>query len=510
MYQAADKAVVTPALELNGISKAFGETVALDEASLTVRRGEVHALLGENGAGKSTIMNVATGVYSADSGSIKVDGSPVNISNPADATRFGLGMVHQHFRLVPNFTVAENILLACCRRQEHIQTLRVAADEVVSMGSRVGLPVDPHMKINRLSVAEQQRAEILKVLLLGANIIILDEPTAVLTDQETGIFLKFVRSLAENGHAVILITHKLREVIGYCDRVTVMRRGKVVLAGADTNDLDADSLAQHMVGKQMVAVDAPEGTRGDVAMRISELVVKNMSGGVGVDNLSLQLRRGEILGLAGVGGNGQQHLADCLMGLIAPERGTITLGDTDITGKSTFARRRAGLSAVPSDRYSTGLISDMSVAENFALSQVRNGKYGRSFKVARSVMARDAEEAINAYSIAGATPGRLTRLLSGGNAQKLVLARELSGTVSVLLAHSPTRGLDVRACNFVHATIKKAVEAGAACLLISEDMDEVLTLSTRVAVISRGKIVVEFDRTEATLARIGRAMLGHA
>ena len=508
--EADDGTMSMTALEMHGISKAFGEILALDDVSLAIRWGEVHALLGENGAGKSTIMNIATGVYAADGGRIDIDGRTVEISSPVEATKYGLGMVHQHFRLVPSFSVAENVLLACCRRRDRIRTLRAAADEVRAMGARVGLPVDPHSKVDRLSIAEKQRAEILKVLLLGARIIILDEPTAVLTDQESEAFLAFVRTLAERGNAVILITHKLREVTGFSDRVTVMRRGKAVLSGASTKDLNVDVLAECMVGEQVAPVDPPREASGEEALRIVDLVVPDRGGGVGVDGLNLALNGGEILGLAGVGGNGQQPLADCLMGLVSPARGTIKLGGRDATRRDAFARRRAGLRSIPSDRFSAGLVADMSVAENYALPRVRAGDYGGRLRLLRSAMDRDASKAIEAYSIAGATPDRSTRLLSGGNAQKLILARELTGEADVLVAHSPTRGLDVRACNVVHTVIKQAVEAGAACLLISEDMDEILTLSTRIAVISRGRIAATFRASEATSARIGRAMLGHA
>jgi len=499
-----------PALVMNAVTKAFGDILALDDVSLAVRWGEVHALLGENGAGKSTIMNVATGVYAANRGTIEIDGQRVAIANPMDATRHGLGMVHQHFRLVPNFTVAENILLACCHRTREIRSLRAASSAVVEMGARVGLSVDPDVRVNRLSIAEQQRAEILKVLLLGARIIVLDEPTAVLTDQESAALLDFVRSLAKQGSAVVLITHKLREVMGFSDRVTVMRRGRVVLDGAMTAGLDAGTLAQSMVGESVVSVNPPLSKAGVKVLGVENLVVRNSSGGVGVDGLSLEVSQGEILGLAGVGGNGQQQLADCLMGLVAAEGGRIELCGRDVTRVEPFTRRKAGLRSVPSDRFAAGLIADMSVAENLALTDARAGRYGGYLHLARAAMETDAASAIEAFSIAGATPRRAARLLSGGNAQKLVLARELGGNATVLIAHSPTRGLDVRACHFVHSTIKRAVEAGMACLLISEDMDEVLALSTRIAVISRGTIVATFASGEATSTLIGKAMLGHA
>lgn len=499
-----------PALELAGISKAFDGTLALDGVTVTARRGEVLALLGENGAGKSTIMNVAAGIYAADRGEVRIDGKPAAILNPMDATRHGIGMVHQHFRLVPAFTVAENILLACCRRREHVRTLRAAVGEVLAMSAKVGLAVDPHATVGRLSIAEQQRAEILKVLLLGARIVILDEPTAVLTEQESEAVLSFAGTLAGSGRAVILITHKLREVIGFSDRVTVMRRGRVVLGDVDTRGLDAGILAECMVGERVAPVDPPAVRPGAEMLGVSNLSVADPGGGIGVEGLDLSIRRGEVLGLAGVGGNGQQQLADALMGLSAPQRGRIILDGADVTHRGVHTRRKLGLRAVPSNRYGAGLIADMSIAENFALTRVRTGRYGGFLGLSRAEMRIDAAAAIESHAIAGATPGGSTRLLSGGNAQKLLLARELDGHVAALVAHSPTRGLDVRACNAVHGLIKAAVEAGAACLLISEDLDEILALSTRVAVISRGRITGEFPAEEATPAKIGKAMLGHA
>ena len=501
-----------PALELRRIHKSFGSNRALDDASITVEWGEVHALLGENGAGKSTIMNVASGIYAADEGEILIDGEKARIKNPFDATRYGIGMVHQHFRLVRNFTVAQNILLACEGRDVGIRNIRDASREVAAMGERVGLRADPAVPVARLSVAEQQQVEILKVLLLGARIVILDEPTAVLTEQEAESVLAFVRNLARHGHAVVLITHKLREVTGSSDRVTVMRHGKVILNGVDASGLGADDLARAMVGEEIATVNPPTADMTRERLRISGLTVPARPGesGVGLDGLDLTVFGGEVLGVAGVSGNGQQQLADCLLGLLPASSGSVRLDGVEIGHAGMHARRSLGLRGVPADRFGAGLVEELTVAENFGMTGVRDGAFGRGARFSRRTMGRKAAAAIESMNIMGAAPGSLTRLLSGGNAQKLLLARELDGDGSILLAHSPTRGLDVRACHAVHTLIRNAVNAGMACLLISEDLEEILALSSRIVVLSRGEITASFAGGSATRTDIGRAMLGHA
>lgn len=500
---------MSDALVLSGIYKSFNGKPALDDANLEICWGEVHALLGENGAGKSTIMNVATGVYSYDAGRMALDGKALQVTSPQMATEMGIGMVHQHFRLVKRFTVAENILLAC-RAQLGIRTVQEAAKAINAKAAEVGFPIQADTLVDDLSVAEQQRVEILKVLLLGARIIILDEPTAVLTDQESATVLSFVRKLADRGHAVVLITHKLREVISFSHRVTVMRGGQTVLVGADAANLTAEELATHMVGEHVASIARVTGEPGEVRLRLEKLVVPNRLGGVGVEGIDIELRGGEILGIAGVGGNGQQQLADCLMGLAAARTGKIRVSGDDVTTTGVKARRAEGLRFIPADRTASGIVADMSVAENLAMTGVPQGRYGPVWSLSRKKMRHDAEQAITSQNIMGASPTRTSRLLSGGNAQKLVLARELRDGVSVLVAHSPTRGLDVKACKTVHASIKAAVEQGAACLLISEDLEEVLSLSTRVAVMSKGVIVGELPIAEATREEIGKLMLGHA
>ncbi|MDD9993424.1 MAG: ATP-binding cassette domain-containing protein [Rhodospirillales bacterium] len=496
------------ALEIVGASKAFDGRPALKQASFSCGWGEVHALLGENGAGKSTLMNVACGLYAPDEGSIAVDGQPAAITAPADAAKLGIGMVHQHYKLVKRFTIAENIVLAC-RDALGMRRPRDAAEAVAAKAAEVGFDIDPGAVVGNLSIAEQQRVEILKVLLLGARILILDEPTSVLTDQESVAALTFMRRLAEDGHAVVLITHKLREVIGYSSRVTVMRGGETVLAGAETAGLDAATLARTMVGEEGEEQARRDRPLGDVRLQVEDLTARR-AGGIGVDGIGFAVRSGEIYGIAGVGGNGQQELADALTGLRAPTQGRIAIDGTDLAGKAVPAFRRRGMRAIPADRFRNGLLAELAVYENFGVTGVPAGDYGSPALVRRGAMKAAAARAIDAHTIHGAAPGTAARLLSGGNAQKLLLARELKGEASVLVAHSPTRGLDVSACRTVHDLLQGAADAGTACVLISEDLEEVLALSTTIAVISRGRLVGEFAAGEVSRAEIGRLMLGHA
>ena len=496
------------ALEIVGASKAFDARPALRRASFACDWGEVHALLGENGAGKSTLMNVACGLYAPDEGTVAVDGRPAAIAAPADAAGLGIGMVHQHYKLVQRFTVAENIVLAC-RDALGVRRPRDAAAAVAAKAADVGFEIDPAAVVGKLSIAEQQRVEILKVLLLGARILILDEPTSVLTDQESVQALTFMRRLANDGHAVVLITHKLREVIGYSSRVTVMRGGETVLAGAETAGLDAETLARTMVGEEGAAAERRTRPLGEVRLRVEDLTVRRADG-IGVGGIGFAVRGGEIYGIAGVGGNGQQELADALTGLRTPSGGSIAIDGVELAGRDVPAFRRRGLRAIPADRSRTGLLAELSVYENHGVTGVPAGEYGNPALVQRGAMRTAAVQAIETYSIQGAAPGTAARLLSGGNAQKLLLARELRGEASVLIAHSPTRGLDVSACCTVHDLLQGTADAGTACVLISEDLEEVLALSTTIAVISRGRLVGEYAAGTVGRAEIGRLMLGHA
>ena len=500
---------MSKALQITDASKEFDGRPALHRASFECEWGEVHALLGENGAGKSTLMNIVCGLYAPDEGTVEIDGARVTIAEPVDASRLGVGMVHQHYKLVKRFSVAENVVLAC-GPVLGIKRRDAAAEAIEAKARELGFDIDPHTLVEDLSIAEQQRIEILKVLLLGAKILILDEPTAVLTDQESEAALSFLQRMAETGHAVILITHKLREVIGYASRVTIMRRGETVLAGAETKGLDVGTLARTMVGDETVKEARHQRSLGEVRLHVENLSVPRFGGGGGVDGIGFTVRGGEIYGVAGIGGNGQQELADALMGMRVPQRGEIKIDGADVAGKGVPVFRRHGMRAVPADRFRTGLLADLAVYENHGVTGVPAGHYGGWAWLNRGAMRSAAAQAIDDYGIQGASPGTLARLLSGGNAQKLLLSRELSRDASVMIAHSPTRGLDVSAYQTVHNLLQQAADQGTSCVLISEDLEEVLSISTTVAVISRGKIVGEFAADEVSREEVGRLMLGHA
>lgn len=506
-----------PALLLKDIDKAFDGRPALIGAGFRLMWGEVHALVGENGAGKSTIMNVATAVYAADRGEVIVDGAGLALRGPADALAAGIGMVHQHFRLVGRFTVAENVALALSgigRMPRLAEAARLVAEKAAELGFRL----DPGARIDRLSIAERQRAEILKVLLLGARILVLDEPTAVLTAEEGRALLALVRRLAEAGQAVVLITHKLHEVAGFCDRITVMRQGRTVLADAPVAGADLDALARLAVGDLAPAPARPAAAAVAAVpeapvLQLDGLSVARTGGGLALTDLSLDLRAGEILGIAGVGGNGQPELVDCLSGLLPVAAGRIRLAGRDVTVADMVRRRAAGLRVIPADRFDSAMARSLTLAENLALTGLRDGGFGPAWRVNRRAMRLAAEAAITAHEIRGGGPGTAAGLLSGGNAQKLLLARELgagAGGTRVIVAHSPVRGLDLRATRAVHAALMDAVADGAACLLISEDLEEIMRLGSRIAVMNNGRLSAVLPAAEATAQQLGQWMVGHA
>ena len=500
----------TPLLTLRGIDKRFGPRQVLFGAGLSVARGEVHALLGENGAGKSTLMNILTGVYSADAGELWLDGQRRLIRKPADASALGIGMVHQHYRLVERFSAAQNLLLAA-GKQHPWRTESQAAQALQDTAARIGLELNTTTPIAELSVAERQRAEICKVLALGARLLVLDEPTAVLTDREAQTVLAAIARMAEQGLGVILITHKLREVIGHSHRVSIMRQGHTVAHDLDTASLSIDAIATLMVGEQAGSPQRAPSNRqahGPDLLIANNLSVARADGGVGVSDISLRVRAGEVLGIAGVGGNGQQQLADALLGLLPIQHGDVSIDGASATDASIARRRQLGLRIIPSDRMASGLVAELSVQDNLALTQVHRGRFGRLW-LRRRALHQQAVVAIENQEIAGASAQLRTSLLSGGNAQKVLLARELDPELRVLVAHSPTRGLDVRACAMVHAAIRQATARGAACLLISEDLEEVMALADRIAVISAGRLVGECAG-DASAQHIGALMLGHA
>jgi len=500
---------MTSALELTGIKKSFDGVVALDGAVFAAKSGEVHALLGENGAGKSSLMNIAAGFYVPDIGTVAIHGEAVALSGPADARARGIGMVHQHFKLVKPFTVAENILLA--NPQRHFRSgIRDIRDGVRKQAVELGFDIDPDRRVEDLTVAEQQQVEIIKVLLGGAKILILDEPTAVLTDVEAERLLETVRRLAQSGVAVVLVTHKLHEVKRYADAVTIMRGGRTV-ATADPRVASAAELTELTVGQTAPLPDRTERPLGPTLLNVGALHCARSDGQVMVADTSFFVRAGEIYGLAGVSGNGQAELAEALIGARQPLSGEIWLeGPGDIAAAPAAVRREAGLAAIPADRYAFALAGSLSIADNFAVATIESGCYGPPWLIDRAAIRRDASEAITAYDVQGVrSVGQKAALLSGGNAQKLVIAREFSRQPTVVVAHSPSRGLDVRACAAVHERLLAARDRGAAVVLISEDLDEILALSDRIGVMTRGRIVAEFDRP-ADRQEIGRAMVDHA
>ncbi|MEH3085218.1 MAG: ABC transporter ATP-binding protein [Xylophilus ampelinus] len=504
------------ALELSGIHKSFDGFAALTDAGVAVRWGEVHALLGENGAGKSSLMNIAAGLYAPESGRMLVDDNPVRLAGPRDAARHGIGMVHQHFKLVGPFSAAQNVLLGLPPDPDAPAgfgaRLRAVRESLRAQAAALGFAIDPDRPVDSLSVAEQQRVEILKVLLAGARILILDEPTAVLTDDEAQRLLRTVHALSRQGAAVVLVTHKMADVKRYADRVTVMRGGRTV-ATVDPQATPVEELVRMTVGETAPAPAAGHAAPGAVRLDIAGLSTPAADGRRVLDGLGLRVRAGEIYGLAGVGGNGQPELAQAIMGLPGAESGAIRLeGFGDLRGAGARRRRGLRLAAIPADRYGLALAGGLTVAENFGIGAVRSGRYGSVWRLRRGRMEDDTRRAVAAFDVQGVRSVRQkAALLSGGNAQKLVLAREfgLDGSAPALvLAHSPSRGLDVRSGAAVHARLRAARDAGAAVLLISEDLDEVMALADRIGVIARGRIVAEFD-APADRQAIGQAMVDH-
>lgn len=505
------------ALSLTGIHKTFDGFAALTDAHFTARWGEVHALLGENGAGKSSLMNIAAGLYQPEAGEIRVDDNPVAFGGPRDAARQRIGMVHQHFKLVRPFTVAENVLLTAppdADARTHRQRLARVEAALREQAQALGFDIDPQRRVERLSIAEQQRVEILKVLLAGARILILDEPTAVLTDHEAERLLQTLRGLAGQGAAVVLVTHKMGDVKAHADAVTVMRGGRTV-ATVDPRTTPVAELVRLTVGDSLPPPPRTAHAPGGVRLEIGGLRTRGGSGRPALDGVDLRLRAGEIYGLAGVGGNGQGELAAAILGLAGALDGQLRLhppggaAAVDLLRASTSDRRALGLAAIPADRYGLALAGGLSIAENFAVGQVHAGRYGPAWRLDTATLEREAAAAVQAFDVQGVRRvGQKAALLSGGNAQKLVIAREFSKQPSLVLAHSPSRGLDVRAGAEVQARLRQARDAGAAVLLISEDLDEVLQLADRLGVMNRGRIVAEFDMP-ADRQAIGQAMTDH-
>jgi simple sugar transport system ATP-binding protein len=496
-----------PLLELKGITKRFPGVVANDSVDFELRAGEVHALLGENGAGKSTLMNILYGLYHPDEGEILLRGEPKRISSPSEAIELGIGMVHQHFMLIPVMTVTENIVLGVEPSRGPFMNIEEARERVRDISKRFGLAVQPDAKIESISVGQQQRVEILKALYRGADILILDEPTAVLTPQEADELFAILRSLQAEGKSIIFISHKLHEVLDIADRITVLRRGKTIetvpRAGATE-----DSLARLMVGREvLLRVDKTPSQPGDTLLRVEDLHVRDERGLEAVRGVSFEVRAGEIVGIAGVDGNGQSELIDAITGLRKIESGRVVVGGTDVTGEGAKESLDAGLGHIPEDRHRRGLILDFSLAENLALHDYDhepNSRWGWLFP---NRLVQVAKRLLREFDVRGGTPQTPAASLSGGNQQKVVIAREINRNPQVLIAAQPTRGLDVGAIEFVHRRLIGERDEGRAILLVSFELDEILSLSDRILVLYEGRIVGEFDPSVSE-QELGMAMIG--
>ncbi|MFI1578349.1 ABC transporter ATP-binding protein [Embleya sp. NPDC020630] len=494
-------------LELRGITKRFGSLVANDHIDLTVEPGEIHCLLGENGAGKSTLMNVLYGLYEPTEGEIVVDGTPRKFRTAGDAIDAGIGMVHQHFMLVPVFTVAENVMLG----HEETKPMgwldrRRARKKVLDLVDEYGLKVDPDMLVEDLPVGLQQRVEILKALVRDAKVLILDEPTAVLTPQETEELFRVMRALRESGHSIVFITHKLKEVKAVADRITVIRRGKVV-GTADPASSEKE-LASLMVGRPVeLVVDKAEAEPGPVRLEINDLTVLDANGQAVVDRVDLHLREGEILGIAGVDGNGQSELTQAILGLRAPAAGSISLDGKDLAGMSPRQILGSGVGFVPEDRQHDGIVSDFTVAENLVLDMVTQAPFGRRGSIVPGAVRDNARKRVEEFDIRTQTIDSPAGTLSGGNQQKVVVARELSRPLRLFIASQPTRGVDVGAMEFIHKRIVAERDVGTPVIIVSTELDEVVALADRIAVMYRGRIV---DIVSPTTSRgdLGLLMAG--
>jgi simple sugar transport system ATP-binding protein len=497
-----------PLLELRGITKRFPGVLANDKVNFDLRSGEVHALLGENGAGKSTLMNILYGLYTPDEGEILLRGKPIELGLTKAAIEHGIGMVHQHFMLIPVMTVAENIVLATePRRAGVLLDYDTARKRVRELSERYGLLVDPDARVDRISVGQQQRVEILKALYRGAEILILDEPTAVLTPQEAKELFEILDSLKSQGKSIIFISHKLNEVLEVADRITTLRRGVVVdtipAAGATE-----ESLARMMVGREvLLRVEKKPGHPADPLLQVEDLTVIDDRGLETVRGVSFEVRGGEILGLAGVDANGQSELIDAIAGLRPVKGGRVVVDGHDLTHAKAKETLDAGIGHIPEDRHRRGLVLPFTLTENLALHAYRQAPNSKRGFLNLGAMTARARKLLKEFDVRGGTPTTPAAALSGGNQQKVVLAREIDGDPKVLIAAQPTRGLDVGAIEFVHGRLLEQRDAGRAILLVSLELEEILSLSDRILVIYEGRIAGEFPPT-ATEEELGFAMTG--
>ncbi|MBV8652382.1 MAG: ABC transporter ATP-binding protein [Alphaproteobacteria bacterium] len=483
--------MTAPAAELHGISKSFGATAALRDVSLVLERGAIHGIVGENGAGKSTLMNILYGTHAPDAGEIRINGAPVRLRNPADAIARGIGMVHQHFMLVERMTVLENLMLAPEGGARLGAAAARARATIARFAEEYGLAVDPDAVIEDLPVGVQQRVEIIKALHRGAEILILDEPTAVLTPQETAHLFHILRSLADAGTSVVLVTHKLREIMAVTDRVSVMRRGSVV-AEMPTLETDENQLAELMVGREVdLRIEKPPLTRGAPMLEVDGLRFRDAQGRKRLRDIGLTVHRGEIVGIAGIAGNGQSELLAALAGLLIPDAGALRLDGADMTGLDAGARRRLGIGHIPEDRLLMALVPEFTAAESALLGDQREAWCGTGpFLWHKAIAARTAAS-MRDYDIRPPDPRLRTAAFSGGNQQKLVCAREMERHPKLLLVGQPTRGVDIGAIELIHRRLLALREAGCAILVVSVELDEIRALADRILVMADGAIVGE-------------------
>jgi simple sugar transport system ATP-binding protein len=497
------------ALELRGITKRFPTVVANDDVSLSVEAGEIVALLGENGAGKTTLMNILFGLYSPDAGEVVIDGERLELSNPSASIDAGVGMVHQHFMLVPVFTVAENVILGLepTRGPGWIDK-RVAEDLVRDVSDRYNLSVDPEAMVEDIPVGVQQRVEIIKVLVRDARYIIFDEPTAVLTPQEVDEFFEIVRGLKQDGRGVIFISHKLNEALEIADRIVVLRDGKSV-GEADPATATKEQLAEMMVGRPvLLKVSKEVATPGEVALSVEQLVVLDDRGHRTVDGVSFQVRAGEIVGIAGVQGNGQTELVESITGMRPSLAGRVLVAGEDVTEHSPRQIHRSGVAHIPEDRQESGLILDFTVTENMVLGCYYDEPYSEGILMDWAAAIGASQRLVDEYDVKTNRVDVPVSTLSGGNQQKVIVAREFDRDVKLVVASQPTRGVDVGSIEYIHSRIVEQRDQGAAVLIVSSELDEVMSISDRMLVMFRGRIVGEFDPASASSTEIGLAMLG--
>nr|WP_288556281.1 ABC transporter ATP-binding protein [uncultured Mediterraneibacter sp.] len=497
-----------PILEMKGITKTFGSVTANENVDLTLYPGEIHALLGENGAGKSTLMNVLNGIYRPNSGEILHKGKKVTIRSPKHAVDMGIGMVHQHFRLIPTLTAAENVFLympkcnLVLKKKEMEEQIRKWSEEF-------HLEVEPSALIWQLSVGEQQRVEIVKLLSRGAEILILDEPSAVLTAQEAKEMFRVLRSMADSGKSVVVISHKMNEVMEFADRITVLKGGKVedTMVAADAT---VERLTKAVVGERELKPHKNEGgsRQENVVLDVKDLSVKNDRELMAVKNLSLQIHAGEIFGIAGVAGNGQKELAEAIAGLRKAETGSIVLNGEDVTGQNAKARIKKRIGFIPEDRLSMGLVPGMTMEENRILKEFDTDRFSKHHILKRKVIKETVQDEISRYEIKTAGEKSPVSLMSGGNQQKLLVAREIGGNPTLLIAVYPSRGLDIGAAEAIHEILLEQCKKGVAVLLVSEELDELFQMADRIGVLCSGELMATLEKKEADYDTIGRLMSG--